>query len=81
METPTAITSGFCHPCARPPVIKLAAVAALVATSNRPPLRSTTGAAPFAYYSAAVTFLRPQRDSATEAAPAGACGILAGMIV
>jgi hypothetical protein len=63
------------------PMIKLAAVVALIATRDRPRLRSTTGAALVAYYSAAVTFHILSGDSPKQAAPAATCGVLASTIV
>jgi hypothetical protein len=63
------------------PVIKLAGVASLVLTSNRPRARSMIGSALVAYYSAAVTFHVLSRDSPTDAMPAAAFGAVASTIV
>ena len=63
------------------PLIKVAAVAALVAAAKRPVLRSTTGAALVSYYSAAASFHVLAGDSTTDVAPAAACAMLAGALV
>jgi hypothetical protein len=70
-------------PAVRPvlPVIKAAAVAALVVTSKRSRLRSTVGAALVAYYSAAMAFHIHAGDPPAEAAPAAVCGLLAATVV
>jgi hypothetical protein len=63
------------------PVIKCAAVAALVLTARRPAQRSAVGAALVSYYSAAVTFHMLAGDPSNVAAPAAACGVVAAALV
>jgi hypothetical protein len=70
-------------PLLRPllPGVKLAAAVALVATARRPRLRSATGAALLAYYSAATAFHVLASDPSTQAAPAAGCAVLAASLV
>lgn len=63
------------------PVIKTAAVVALVATSKRATLRSMVGAGLVAYYSAAATFHVRAGDPPAEATPAVTCALLAATLV
>ncbi len=63
------------------PAIKAVAVVALVTARDRPRLRSATGLALVAYYSAAVTFHVESGDPPREAAPAAVFGALAATIV
>jgi len=63
------------------PIIKGAAVVALVATRGHPKPRSAVGAALVAYYSAAVSFHVLSDDGPAQAAPAAAFGVLAAALV
>jgi DoxX-like family len=63
------------------PIIKAAAVGALMATARRPILRGVVGAGLISYYSAAVAFHVRAGDRPVEAAPAAACALLAATIV
>ena len=63
------------------PVIKVAAVVALVASSRRTIPRSLAGGSLLAYYSAAVSFHLRSGDAPTTMAPAVGCALLAGSLV
>ena len=63
------------------PVIKAAAVVALVATAKRPTPRSVVAAALVGYYAAAAAFHALSEDSPVSVAPAAACGVLAAAII
>jgi hypothetical protein len=63
------------------PLIKAAAVVALVASSNSAPSRRVVGIGLVTYYASAATFHIAANDSAVNTAPAVACGLLAASIV
>lgn len=63
------------------PVVKLAAVVGLMATSRRPAARSWVGAGLAAYYAAAASFHVRAGDEPADVAPAIACGVLAATLV
>jgi hypothetical protein len=63
------------------PLVKGAAVVALLGTAKRPTTRSAVGAGLVGYYAAAVTFHALSNDGVAEAAPAAAFGALAAAIV
>lgn len=63
------------------PLIKGAAVVALVGTARRPTPRSAVGAGLVSYYAAAVTFHLLSNDGPAEVAPAATLGALAATIV
>ncbi len=63
------------------PLVKTAAVLALVVASNRRPALRVVAGALVAYYSAAVTFHVLADDKPSDVAPAAACGLVAATLV
>ena len=63
------------------PMIKAAAVAGLIVSSNHRAAQRLVGAALFSYYSAAATFHLLAGDRPADVAPAAACGVLAATLV
>jgi branched-subunit amino acid transport protein len=63
------------------PFIKVAAVVALVASSNSAPKQRAVGIGMVTYSASAATFHIAANDSTVNTAPAVACGLLAASIV
>jgi hypothetical protein len=63
------------------PVVKGAAVIALLVSARRTRVRSFVAALLVSYYAAAVEFHRRSGDAAPDMAPAAACAVLAASIL
>lgn len=63
------------------PIVKAAAVLAMITTANRRGLRSAVAAVLVPYYSAAVTFHVLSGDGISDIAPAAGCLGLSGALI